>query len=559
VLAPSGATVPTEQDLQALAAGLPLPKHGVPRASAIYIALFVIIACLGLGFAASPSDRAGRMAPVRDALWVLALVLLMAWPILFSPFDTDAPAQRAAFAAVNAFGDWNHPFLPYLLNHPTTWFSLEPWALRLVPLIFLCAETLLTMWAATRDGGNLAGPLAAVWFACEIRRRHGLYDLSDWDIAGTFLVGLLLVLQRRRPLGWRDAFALTALMVCGVMSSWLMIVVAGVLVGCLGIEVMLGRMRVAPALAVAVVFGVLGMLAMSVFATGTGQAPLFTTAEILRQMLDETPLGRTLVMAVPVALGLGWLVMHLNRPGARFAALNLIAVPCAIYVAQLRSHVNGGYYVGLATPLLVYAAAVGTATVVERLAAHLSRLAAGPGLATWMRTVGRPYGSTILRGVLMLGLAVTTIRSLGTGEIGIGAEHLQILARKTRDDRLPIFTNSLSLVPLLTFERARAGEGPIADTVGPRGDTLGPGVHVANPTELQRRVRVLEAGACAPARESATDGFYLVYLDTGDREAKRACVERLGSQCRTLASIPPGTERSTWVLRCDPSGGTAAG
>ena len=87
------------------------------------------------------------------------------------------------------------------------WFSLEPWALRLVPLVFLCAETLLTMLAATRDGGNLAGPLAAVWFACEIRRRHGLYDLSDWDVAGTFLMGLLLILQRRQALGWRGAFA----------------------------------------------------------------------------------------------------------------------------------------------------------------------------------------------------------------------------------------------------------------------------------------------------------------------------------------------------------------
>ena len=34
---------------------------------------------------------------------------------------------------------------------------------------------------AHHDGGRLAGILAGMWFACEVRRRHGLFDLADWD------------------------------------------------------------------------------------------------------------------------------------------------------------------------------------------------------------------------------------------------------------------------------------------------------------------------------------------------------------------------------------------
>src|SRR5262249_9755132 len=160
-------------------------------------------------------------------------------------------------------------------------------------------------------------------------------------------------------------------------------------------------------------------------------------------------------------LGFAWLVISMDRLGPRFALLNLLAVPFAIYIAQLRSHVNGGYYVGLVTPLLVYAAAVGAATAIDRVAA-----------ACVSRLGSRGFHAMVLRDVLLLALAVVTIRGVGTGEIGVGAEDLQILAHRTRDDRLPIFTNSASLVPLLTFERARAGEGSIADAIGPRGDTL---------------------------------------------------------------------------------------
>src|SRR5204862_5729493 len=121
-----------------------------------------------------------RLTRAAITLLVIVLVGLAAWPVLIHPLDTGAPVIRAAAAATDIFGDRFHPFLPFLLFRPTTWWSIEPWALRLVPLIFLALE----------------GVLAGIWFACEVRRRHGLADLSDWDVAGAFLMMLLLVLQR---------------------------------------------------------------------------------------------------------------------------------------------------------------------------------------------------------------------------------------------------------------------------------------------------------------------------------------------------------------------------
>ncbi len=525
---------PTAKDLHVLAAGFPAPKlqlsNGAARSASVTAALFIIIAFFGLGLVLSSPPPGTARGTASDAAWVLFLVGLAAWPILFAPFDTDAPALRAAFAAVDVFGDWNHPFLPYLLNRPTTWFSLEPWALRLVPFAFLCTETALMMLAAHRDGGRLAAALAGTWFACEVRRRHGLSDLGDWDVAGTFLMALVLVVQRRQRLGWRDALVIGTLMVAAVMSSWLMVVVAGVLVGCLGIEAARGRMRAGPALAVGAVFVLLAARSLSVFAAGSGQAAIVTGGDLWRQMYEETPVGRSVAMALPVALGVTWLLMSWDRLSARFVALTLIAVPGAVVVAYQRSHVNGGYYVGLVTPMLAYVAAVGTARLLAALADRVARV----GVLAAMPAVG-----TAVRSAAVLVLALATVGRLAPGELGVGAAQLKILAHETRTDSLPIFTNSPDLPRLLAFERSRAGEGPMTDVIG------------QGPPDLESRVRLLEQDSCAPAFDSVPTGFYLVYLDSADHEVRRLCVEQLGSRCRELSPMTVGGRRTNWVLRCD--------
>ncbi len=551
---------PTARDLRSLAQGFPAPKvqlGATSRVGRAIAAVFLVAACVGLGIAASaaPFDRS-PVAMARNGVWVLLLIGLAAWPVLFVPFDTDAPALRAAFAAVDPFGDWNHPFLPYVFNRPTTWFSLEPWALRLVPLAFLCVETGLLMLAATRAGGGVAGALAVVWFACEVRRRHGLVDLSDWDVAGTFLMALLLVVQRREWIGWGAAALIGGFMAAGVMSSWLMIVVCGVLVGCLGIEALRGRCQPACAALVAIVFAVLAKVSLGVFALGKEQPPMVSLDQLWHDMYVETPLGRTLAMSIPIALGIAWLARRSRRVAAcrtgnneatrrhvlspveggavppnrrrpqvletRFVALCLIAVPAALSVANERSHVNGGYYVGIVTPLLLYAASVGTAEALEAL----------------VSAVGS-YGTVAVRSVLVLAIAVATAGRLGTGEAGIGAEHLQILAHESRGNTLPIFTNSEDLPRLLAYERARAGEGAMADVIA------------WGPPDLQGRVRLLAGDVCAPAAGSEAAGFYVAYLDSADRHARRVRVERLGARCRDLGPMQTVGQRTNWILLCD--------
>jgi hypothetical protein len=191
-------------------------------------------------------------------------------------------------------------------------------------------------------------------------------------------------------------------------------------------------------------------------------------------------------------------------------------------VANEGSHVNGGYYVGLVTPLLLYAAAAGTADVLEALVS----------CAGGHRTMA-------LRSALVLALAVATVGRLGTGEAGTGAEPLRILAHESRGNTLPIFTNSEDLPRLLAFERARAGEGVIADVIA------------SHPPDFQTRVRLLAGDACAPAPGAEAAGFYLVYLDSADREARRACVERLGARCRDIGPVQTAARRANWVLQCD--------
>jgi hypothetical protein len=261
---------PSDADLVALAVGFPADRRDLgveetPRKSATGplsgpYAILALIA--GAAMAAAPRQRAAREV---SAMAVVAMVGVAAWPLLSQPFQTDAPIIRAAAAATNIFGDAFHPFLPFALNRPTTWFSIQPWALRLVPLAFLGLETLLLMLAAARSGGGVAGALAGIWFACEVRRRHGLWDLSDWDFAGTFLMAMLLVLQRPWASAWRGTLLLAVLMAAGVASSWLMIIPAGILLGSIGIEVLRRRWAILPAVLLGAVFAALAFLTLRVF------------------------------------------------------------------------------------------------------------------------------------------------------------------------------------------------------------------------------------------------------------------------------------------------------
>ena len=109
-------------------------------------------------------------------------------------------------------------------------------------------------------------------------------------------------------------------------------------------------------------------------------------------MFDELPVAREWAMALPLALGIGWLLLRVDRVAPRFVATCVILVPVAVVVAHQKSHVAGGYYIGLVTPLLLYAAAVATVRLARRLATKL------------------PWGdATVTRVAATLALVVATV------------------------------------------------------------------------------------------------------------------------------------------------------
>lgn len=471
---------------------------------------FILLAFLCIGLAAS----AGRPAAIDVAL-VLALIGLATWPMLFEPFDTDAPVMRAVAIATDAFSDAFHPPLPFLLSRPGTWLGLEPWSLRLVPLLFLVAETVLLMRASRREGGRLAAALAGVWFVCEARRRHGLRDLSDWDFAGTVLLCLLLILQRPGTASWRGATLLAATLCAGLASSYLMIVPAGVLIAGIGIDVLRRRWPVGPAAALAAVGLGLAAIALGVFTAGSEVAAEIDSGTLWQGMYDELPIARAAAMTLPALLGVGWLLRHLDGAAPRFAAGCLVAVPLAVVVAHRQSHVAGGYYIGLVTPLLLWAAAVASAALIERISA-----AAG---------ARQPAAAA----ALALLLALATIGAGAPGPMPPSGDPLRALAAETREDGRPIHTNRADLGRLLAYERARA-----------TGGTLDYETVTWGPLDVRDRLLRMAPGACPAADAGA---FFAVWYR--DADARRRCIDPLGPRCRSL--VPAGT--ADWIVeRCEP-------
>ncbi|MDB4928802.1 MAG: hypothetical protein JWM10_1286, partial [Myxococcaceae bacterium] len=484
-----------------------------PAADAFLLVAGALLVAAALLPAAPLAPRSRALGPLAAA--ALALVALAAWPLLDAPFDTDAPVLRAAFAAVDVFGDWNHPFLPYLLNRPATWVSLEPRALRVVPFVFLCAEAALAVRAAARDGGPLAGALCGAWFACEVPRRHGLADLGDWDVAGAFLLALVAWAQRPSPPRAGAWVALALLLAAGVLSSWLMIVPAGVLALCLLAAARRAELPRGPVAAVAAVVAALSVAAGRVFLAGHGGPEPGHAQEVARAMLVESPVGRSAAMAAPAALGLAWAFAGRAQLARRFALGALVAVPAAVAVAFRWSHVNGGYYAGLVTPLLCYVAAAATARALA---------AAGP--------------SPEARVLLALAVGALTV-DLVPASPAAGWNQLRAFARGSSRDARPIVTNSASLARVIGFERARAGDGPIAAAITP-------------PAALARRVRLVGRGDCALRGGEAelAGGFHLVLLRQDDPAGRRACVERYGPRCAEAAGGSGPGERAAWVYRC---------
>ncbi len=493
-------------------------------------------ACAYLALAtALPSS--GRVASWTVALGGAALAVGSAWPLLDAAFLSDAPVLRAAYAGVDVRGDWNHPFLSYALLRPVVRASLDPRVLRALPVAYAVAETALAALAARIAGGPFAGALAGAWFAAELRRRHGIPDLGDWDLAGVFLCALLLWASRRddgtsrdRP-AWR-AVVVVALLAGGVASSWLMVVPAAVMAGCLALDAASNRARRLSAAVTAAVVAALAVPVLQVFMTGHHGVEPGHAKDLGRAMLVESPLGRTPLFALPALLGLADLVARPSTLARRFALGTLLAVPAAVAVAYRWSHVNGGYYAGLATPVLCVAAAVPSARAFDAWMRSLDPSAAPPFAA---------HLGVARRAVAAVLVALVTARGVAAPE---AAPHgiLGPFAARVAASRRPVLTNAGSLARLVAFERSRAGAAPLAEVLAP-------------PSELERRIVLLDPSTCAPRAPvpPGDDGFDVALLRIDDATAARACRARWDARCRDLGPPHADPQPPIRFLACDGS------
>ena len=486
---------------------------------------------------ASLSGR--RWGPVRlrpepvFALLVLALALIEQGPYLGSPFTIDAQTLRVGAAATDVFADWNHPFLPYLLMRPVTWFTLEPWALRLPALLAGVAETLLLAAAAWRSGGWLAAALAAGWFLSQAPHRADVLLLADWDLAGLFLAAQLLWTQRAErdpwPLpAWRWLL-LAALMTLGVWSSYLMIVPAGVVVGAALVERWRrGNGWLGPLL-VGLVFVPLAAHVLGVFHGGMAAVALsgqHDLRELLTGMANDYLVGPSAWMLPPVLLGLAWLFRGVNRWSNRMVLGTVLAVPVAVMVAWRWSAVNGGYYVQLATCLVVYAAAVATA----RALAWVGRKVDGwapPTLAT--RWVG-------IAVVAVVALVPTRFPGHPPPRTG-GGDGIRQFDLSTRGQADPIVSSDSELAAEMAWTRVAAGEA------GP--ETL---VATGQPADLAARVHRLDERACLVdgATRPPAGPFWLVRLRS-DVDLDPRCLP-VATRCAPM----PLRSESHEFLACGP-------
>ena len=414
----------------ALAAGLPIARarfEGRTRHSdewdPPWLRLLLRVgALLAIALAAGRSRLRGRAArvPFEDVV-ILGLVAVLAWDVLHAPLGDRGTFERAFHVLFGGL-DWAHPPLPFWLGRVVVTMSVEPWAVRFVPLLALVVETLLLTATARRAGGPVAGALAGAWFACEVRRRHGLVDVSDWDFAGVFVLAAVGWLQRLDDTpGVRvrfRSFAILGLIFAACLaSSWMTAVFVLPLFAVLLLD--RGIARGDPRLILGLAVACLCALWFPVQALRVGSTlarERFGLDQLLVDMFYETPTGRTLWMIVPMSLGMIAWVANSALPSMRFAGLALVAGLAIAPLLWVEAHWAQGYYIAPATPLLLLVSAMGVADLLRRVAVRV-------------RTSGAHgnHAARIVSALLVCGLVSATV-TLRTENFMSGRDDLHHLS-----------------------------------------------------------------------------------------------------------------------------------
>ncbi len=479
------------------------------------------------------SARARSRWQAGHDLALAALVAAAMASVLDLPPDNDTLPMRVAVARHDVWADWNHPPLSYALNLPTRW-RLDVVSVRLVPLLWLIALTVgvaRLSAAMARDLGlraqaiATAAALGGLWFAVEGRRRTTVMDLGDWDLAGLFLIAVMLWVRSLNADNTQQAGPVqvvvgVALAAGGVGSSYLMAAPLTALTGWLTLR---GRRWAAAGVALGLAAWSPKLVALIGAGAEVRRALTLVQADPLARVVEavaQTPLGRTPMLGVPLVLGV---VAMARRPKRWFEALAWagLSVPAAVVVGDAFSHVNGGYYVDLVVPLLLPVLGVGGAVVAGRLTPGAR--AAAAAMVAWTFTLPpvpfSPEDNALSRAV-------------------------PALAEALRSEDVPVVSTFLDVTPMLALELARTGHADLREVL-PQPPDGG----------LRERVRTTTCRACEadPACRAEAARAWLV-LDRRRPDDDPTCVERLSAGCRHLLpdhATPDGRALAeVWVVRC---------
>ncbi len=374
-----------------------------------------------------------------DYLVGALLVTWAAMPLFSIPIHEDTTFERAFFAGFDPFGDDFHPPLPFLLNYVAAAVSFHPLILRIIPFIWLLVESLLLMKVSANKAGRLAGFIALTLFACEIRRRNSLPYISDWDLAGAFILSWMLILQRvdkeKAFLNFKSQALIALSIAGGCLSSYMVIPVAVVFVCILYLKYYQNSQLDKSALLPGGILLVFLLNSFYVFSSSYGDPipPGAGFDKLFFSILKETPIDRAPIMAIPILGGLYVLFKHRLQHSNAFALLSIMAIFFSIILLARKGTMHGAYYIYPAITFMIYASSVFLAGMAVKILAFFRERKIYHSIK--LRYLAD--GAAVLLSLLML-VNFTTAEELSYYE---GVENIPTFLSITDINPKPIITN----------------------------------------------------------------------------------------------------------------------
>jgi hypothetical protein len=312
----------------------------------------------------------------------------------------------------------------------------------------------------------------------------------------------------------------------GLRASWMYLPVACAILLVTGSDAVRGRESWLPPLGILLLMRprVPGFLGATILEGDVARVRLWSTADLLGDMLFWLPTGRTLAMVPLVVLGGLWAWRRSDRSDVAAGLLAVAFVVVAMPLGNLLSQVNGGYYIAIVEPVILGASGAAVANLVHGLVSSSWRwvgalaLASIAGLTAWPVPPRPPLEPHVRY-----------------------AEVLQNLVRAVHAEPRPVVTNIEGLSYVLAWYRAQAGLADLRDALPQRIRQGSPGTPVSEVWE----VACSRCAAHEPCRERLSSAWVLLGA-AGPSSEEVSCHRKLTQQCQTVADL----ELEFTLLRC---------